>query len=208
FFAIQFLTALREEHLVGFDASKSAWRWDLDRIQARGFTDNVIDLMVSKLERLPAGTQEILKLLACLGNTAEASTLSLAQETPEEEIHAQLWDAVRLDLVVRLERSYKLVHDRVQAAAYPLIPPAQRAAAHLRTGRLLTAHTPLEMREQSILEVVNQLNRGAVLITSRDEREQLAELNLIAGKRARASSAYASALNYLSAGAPLLTDDC
>ncbi len=89
-----------------------------------------------------------------------------------------------------------------------MIPEEQRAEAHLRIGRLLAAHTPPEKREEAIFEIVNQLNRGAALITSRDEREQLAELNLIAGKRAKASTAYASALNYLIAGAALLADDC
>jgi PAS domain S-box-containing protein len=208
FFAIQFLTALREEHLLEFDAHQGIWTWDLDRIQARGFTDNVVDLMVSKLERLPASTQETLKQLACLGNSAEVGTLAIVHGTSEQQVHSDLWDAVRLEFVVRLERSYKFVHDRVQEAAYSLIPEELRAAAHLRIGRLLTAHVPPETREQVIFEIVNQLNRGATLITSRDEREQLAELNLVAGRRARASSAYASALKYLSAGVPLLADDC
>ena len=109
---------------------------------------------------------------------------------------------------MRSEGSYKFVHDRVQEAAYSLIPEELRAEAHLRIGRLLAAHTPPEKREEAIFEIVNQLNRGAALITSRDEREQLAELNLIAGKRAKASTAYASALKYLIAGAALLADDC
>ena len=104
--------------------------------------------------------------------------------------------------------SYRFVHDRVQEAAYALIPEASRAEAHLRIGRLLAAQTPPEKREEAIFEIVNQLNRGAALITSRDEREQLAELNLIAGKRAKASTAYASALTYLAAGAALLPEDC
>ncbi|HXN82096.1 MAG TPA: AAA family ATPase, partial [Myxococcales bacterium] len=38
FFAIQFLTALREEHLLAFDARAEVWTWDLDGIHARGFT--------------------------------------------------------------------------------------------------------------------------------------------------------------------------
>jgi predicted ATPase len=109
---------------------------------------------------------------------------------------------------VRLPGSYKFVHDRVQEAAYSLVSEQSRAEAHLRIGRLLAAHTPPEQREEAIFEVVNQINRGAILITSRDEREEVAELNLIAGKRAKASTAYASALNYLVAGAALLADDC
>ena len=123
-------------------------------------------------------------------------------------MHDTLWEAVRAGLVFRSEGAYKFLHDRVQEAAYSLIPEELRAEAHLRIGRLLAAHTPPEKREETIFEIVNQLNRGAALITSRDEREQLAELNLIAGKRAKASTAYASALNYLIAGAALLAEDC
>ena len=95
----------------------------------------------------------------------------------------------------------------MQEAAYALIPEESRAEAHLRIGRLLVAHTPPEKRDEAIFEIVNQLNRGAPLITSPEEREQLAELNLAAGKRAKASSAYASALTYLTAGAALLPED-
>ena len=80
------------------------------------------------------------------------------------------------------------------------------AEAHLRIGRLLHAHIPPEKREEAIFEIVNQYNRGAGLITSENERFQVAELNLVAGKRAKASTATASALKYFIAGEALLTD--
>src|SRR6267378_4526527 len=101
-----------------------------------------------------------------------------------EAVHADLWEAVRQELIVRLADSYTFVHDRVQEAAYSLIPEELRAAVHLRIGRLLAAHTPPEKREETIFEIVNQLNRGAMLMTSRQEKIQLAELNLIAGRSA------------------------
>ena len=164
--------------------------------------------MVGKLTRLPAETQKALQLLACLGNVAEIAMLSIVLGTSAEQVQAALWEAVRQELVERLDGSYRFIHDRVQEAAYSLIPEASRAAAHLRIGRLLAAQTPPEQREEAIFEIVNQLNRGAALITARDEREQLAEFNLIAGKRAKASTAYASALTYLVAGTALLAEDC
>jgi PAS domain S-box-containing protein len=207
FFAIQFLSALAEEGLLVFDHDGGRWSWDLTRIQAKGYTDNVVELMVGKLNRLPVETQRTLQEFACLGNNAEISTLSIVHETSEQEVYTDLWEAVRLEFIVRLDGSYKFVHDRVQEAAYSLIPEELRAEAHLRIGRLLTAHTPPEKREEEIFEIVNQINRGAALINSQDERERLAELNLVAGKRAKASTAYASALNYLIAGAALLADD-
>src|SRR5262249_42196713 len=108
-------------------------------------------------------------------------------------------------LVFRLDGSYTFLHDRVQEAAYALIPVEERAAVHLRIGRLLAALTPTEKREETIFEIVNQFNRGAALLTAPEERAQVAELNLIAGKRARAATAYSSALNYFAAGGALLT---
>src|SRR5260370_26759385 len=207
FFALQFMSALSEEGLLTFDHEAARWSWDLKRIHAKGYTDNVVDLMVGKLTRLPVETQAALQHVACLGNVAEITVLSIVHGTSEEEIHSDLWEAGRLELIVRVEGVYRFAHDRVQEAAYSLIPVEQRAAAHLRIGRLLAAHTPPETREEAIFEIVNQLNRGAGLITARDEREQLAELNLTAGKRAKASTAYASALPYLVAGAPLLEED-
>jgi PAS domain S-box-containing protein len=208
FFTIQFLTNLAEEHLLEFEAREAAWRWDLKRIRAKGFTDNVVDLMITKLRRLPATTQEGLKQLSCFGNSVKISTLSIVRETSEDQVHSDLWEAARLEFIVRLDGSYKFVHDRIQEAAYSLIPEEIRAAAHLQIGRLLTARIPLERREEAVFEIVNQINRGAALITAQEERDQIAELNLMAGKRAKASTAYVSALKYLIAGASLLADDC
>jgi PAS domain S-box-containing protein len=207
FFAIQFISALADEGLLTFDHSTGRWAWELDRIHAKGYTDNVVDLMVGKLNRLPLETRKVLQEFACLGNSVEIDTLSMVHGTSEEEVHLDLWEAVRLEFIVRLERSYKFVHDRVQEAAYSLIPEQSRAESHLRIGRLLKARTSPEMRDEAIFEIVNQLNRGAALTTSQEERDQIAELDLVAGKRAEVSTAYASALNYLIAGAALLADD-
>ena len=207
FFATQFITALAEEELLRFDHAGRSWVWDVSRIGSKGYTDNVVDLMLGKLNRLPVETQKALKAFACLGNSVEITTLAVVQGISENEVHADLWEALRLEFIVRSEGSYKFVHDRVQEAAYSLIPEELRAEAHLQIGRVLTAHTPPERREESIFEIVNQLNRGAIMISSQDEREQLAELNLVAGKRASASTAYTSALKYFIAGAALLPND-
>ena len=206
FFAIQFISALAEEALLYFEHDEGRWLWDLDRIRAKDYTDNVVDLMIGKLGRLSVA-QQALQQLACIRSGADVATLSIVMDTSEHELHALLWDALRQELAVRLGSVYKFVHDRVQEAAYSLIPEQLRAETHLRIGRLLRVHIPSDKREETIFEIVGQFNRGAALIASLDEREQLAELNLVAGKRAKASAAYASALNYLAAGAALLPGD-
>ncbi|HJY90378.1 MAG TPA: serine/threonine-protein kinase PknK, partial [Candidatus Acidoferrum sp.] len=207
FFAIQFISALAEEALVTFDHIDARWSWDLNRIHAKGYTDNVVDLMVGKLNRLPVETQKALQQLACMGNSAEYALLKMVYQDSSEEMHGDLREAVRTGLVLHSERAYTFLHDRVQEAAYSLIPEGARGAAHLRIGRLLALRTAPAEIEEKIFEIVNQLNRGSHLITSGEERERIAALNFIAGRRAKISTAYASALAYLVAGRALLTEE-
>ena len=207
FFAIQFFDTLAEEGLLAFDYGEGCWDWDLSRILSKGYTDNVVELMVGKLSRLPLPTQQALQRFACMGNSAAFDMLQMAFQDPIEALHGHLWEAVRNGLVFRSDVSYRFLHDRVQEAAYSLIPKGLRAEAHLRIGMLLAAHTPAAKREEAIFEIVNQLNRGSNLLISTEERARVADLNLIAGRRAKNSAAYASALKYLRAGSALLTED-
>jgi AAA ATPase domain/Protein kinase domain len=141
FFAIQFLYALAEEGLLTFDHGAMCWSWDPHCIHAKRYTDNVVNLMVGKLNRLPAETQTALQLLACLGNTAKIVVLSIVLEVSAEQAHAALWEAIRQELIEPLEGSYRFMHDRVQEAAYSLIPEERRPGAHLHRPAAGGEHT-------------------------------------------------------------------
>ena len=207
FFTIQFIFALFEERLLIFDHIERQWCWDLTRIHAKGYTDNVVDLMVGKLHRLPTQTQKALQQLSCLGNSADFATLRTVHQDSIDEMRGQLWEAVRTGLIFRSDNSYRFLHDRVQEAAYSLIPQELRSKEHLRIGMLMASNTSPDKLEEKIFEICNQLNCGTHLITSMAQREQVADLNLIAGRRATISTAYVSALKYLHAGRGLLTDE-
>ncbi|MEH2567387.1 AAA family ATPase [Bradyrhizobium sp. AZCC 2289] len=206
FFAIQFFIALADEGLLAFDPVVPAWRWDMERIRAKSYTDNVVDLMAGKLRRFSATTQEALKQLACLGNGAEIATLSLVHGETEEAMHAALWEAVRAGLVFREDSAYKFLHDRIQQAAYSLIPDEHRADIHLRIGRELLANMTQDDLAEHLFDIANQLNRGAARLIDRDEKAQVAAIDLRAGRKAKASAAYASACIHLAAGMGLLDE--
>ena len=208
FFTVQFLSALADEGLLSFDRGSARWSWSLGSIHSKGYTDNVADLMVQKLMRLPIETRKALQRLACLGSGVDFALLETVFQDEKQQMHGQLWKAVRAGLISRSERSYRFLHDRIHEAAYCLIPEESRAERHLGIGRLLAAHTPAGEQEEVIFHIVDQLNRAAHLVTSQQEQRRIAELNLIAGRRAKASTAYVSALKYLKAGRASLTEAC
>jgi PAS domain S-box-containing protein len=206
FFAIQFFTALSDEGSLAFDPVDLAWHWNIDRIRAKSYADNVVELIAAKLKRLSAPTQEALKELASLGNVAAISTLTLLRGDTREATDAALWEAVRAGLIFRLESAYTFLHDRIQQAAYSLIPEAGRAEAHLRIGRALLTRLTTDELDEHLFEVANQFNRGISLVVDRDEKTEVATLALRAGRKAKASAAYASASVYLAAGMDLLEE--
>jgi PAS domain S-box-containing protein len=207
FFAIQFLMMLGEELLLTYDTHASDWTWDVNRIRAKGYTDNVVDLMVGRLNRLSAETREALKELACLGNAAEIATLKVLHGHSEQAAHSGLWEAVRAGLVFHHDGAYRFLHDRIQQAAYSLIPEVDRAATHLRIGRALLAGMTPDDLDQRLFDVANQFNRGIALVVDRDEKAQVATIDLRAGRKAKGSAAHASARVYLAAGMALLDDE-
>jgi PAS domain S-box-containing protein len=204
FFVTQFLAALSDEGLLAYDRGEARWTWDLEGIGAKGYTDNVADLVLGRLRRLPGETHAALKGLACLGAGFSTAALAIALGARKDALHKALREAVQERLLAQQEGAYLFLHDRVREAAYALIPESERAAAHLAIGRRLAAHLSAGEIEENVFEIVGQLNRGNALIRSAKERAQLAQLNLIAGRRAKAAAAHASALTYFATGAGLL----
>lgn len=222
FFINEFLKLLYTEELLTFDFHSGTWQWNLAQIEIREITDNVVELMASKVRRLGEKTQEVLKLAACIGNPLGLETLAIVYEKSLRETAADLWEAIAAGLVLPLSDTYKLIHfdiqglatqvkveykfahDRIQQAAYSLISEAQKQVVHYQVGQLLLENTPPPTREQKIFDIVNQLNLGCNCIKQQIEKDDLAQLNLKAGKKAKASAAYEGALTYLMVGINLL----
>jgi predicted ATPase len=145
--------------------------------------------------------------LACLGNGAEVTTLSLVLGTSHEQVHADLEEAVRLQLIERLDGSYKFVYDRVQEAVYALQDAEDRPALHLSIGMALAARLTPDAMSDKLYVVANQLNRGITAVTRGAERDQIIEINLSAGQRARNAAAYDASIAYLEVAHELLGDE-
>jgi len=215
FFVNEFLKTLHAESLLTFDFKEHHWQWNIAQIEAKGITDNVVELMIEKVKKLPDLTQKILRLAACIGAEFDLTTLAVVSERTPVQVSADLAVAIKSGLILPtsdldeqlLIQNYNFLHDRVQQAAYALIEENQKKVVHLQMGRLLLQNTSPEMRSENIFKIVDHLNLGVELISSQKERLEITKLNLSAGKKAKMATAYTAALEYLSAGMKLLPDD-
>ncbi len=232
FFLTQLLLSLYQENLLAYHLTQGKWQWNIAEIQAIGITDyTVVELIARNIKKLPQATQQILKWAACIGNTFNLEVLAVINEQSKSLTAAQLWLALQAGLILPLSNDYKIplvfspeesskisltdvrvdykfLHDRVQQAAYSLIPDGEKKQTHLKIGQLLLQSTTEEERKENIFALVNQLNYGTDLLPSESEKYQLATLNLMAGQKAKAATAFESALKYLKVGLGLLPEDC
>ncbi|HEX5748825.1 MAG TPA: AAA family ATPase [Archangium sp.] len=207
FFLLQLMQTLHHDGLLSRTPG-GGWRWDAEGVRSRGYSDNIVDFMARNLHQLPASTQHLLPLAACVGNSFPLGMLALVSGLETGEVERGLEPALQEGLVVRsASEQYRFLHDRIQQAAHALIPEGERKAHHLRIGRLLLEHlSPEEVREK-LFEIVSQLNTGVELISDPEERHRLARLNAEAGWKAQASSAHDSAAAYLSLAFTLIPGD-
>ncbi|APR76087.1 Signal transduction histidine kinase CheA [Minicystis rosea] len=205
FFVKEFVRSLHD-HGALTHAAGSGWRWDLARIDALAYTDNVVDLMVRTIARLPPSTVEALELAAAIGNRFDLDVLATVSECSLEEAYGRLDPTIREGLVIPGREGYRFAHDKVQEGAYAMIPAADRPACHLRIGRLLAGKVDLS-ESQSLFDVVGQLNSAGDLVSAPTECLRLARMNLDAACRAEDAAAFGAALRYLQLGILRLPED-
>ncbi|GAB1537982.1 hypothetical protein NUACC21_06380 [Scytonema sp. NUACC21] len=236
FFIHQFLKYLHNESILKFNFFHRTWQYDIDEVKAIALTDDIVEFMALQLDKLPSQTQEVLKLAACIGNDFDLKTLAIIYEKSEVDTAADLWQSL-LDGLVLPEagdrllvdesellpipheglRKYKFLHNRVRQAAYSLIPDDCKQSIHLKIGKLLLSSIPINERKKNIFILVNQFNIAAELLVNQSDkpgtvcakgdRDELAQMNLIAGRKALASTAYTAAVKYLTTSLQLLASD-
>ncbi len=215
FFVKQLFHVLYDNRLLEFDAVAQCWHWNMAAIQQVGMTDNVVELMAAKVQKLPTTTQQIVTLAACIGNRFDLETLAIIAERTPHETAQTLQQALFEGLIMETGNSkfqipnskFQFSHDRVQEAAYSLIPDNEKAPVHLNIGKLLRDKIPQDQQAERVFEIVSQFNAGKNLLDQPEDLIMLAELNLQAGRKAKASSAYQPALQHFTIGIDLLPEE-
>lgn len=229
YFIIQFLKKLADENLIQFDFSKNRWNWDIEAISGMNVTEYVVDLLVTKINKLPEQEKKILKLASCIGSSFDIKSLLLITEHNESKIFDLLWNLVNDGLIVpknkwsrhakdefflsffteeenELYDFFKFLHDRIHQASYSMIPDEEKNRIHYKLGMFLLEKYKANPQNELLFELLNHLNYSTDLIDDDNIRVLIAELNLNAGEKAKQSNAYQPALIYLEAGMDLLKD--
>lgn len=219
FFMAEFLKTLYRDRLITFESAQGRWRWELDAIQQRNVTDNLVELMADSLQQLPPESQRVLQHAACIGTPFDLHSLARVLDQSVELTAEQLWSALAAELVLPVGDTYRLTsvagisdrplqyrfaHDRIQQAAYSLLPERDRVTVHHLVGQRLLEIASQDMETSRLFQIVNQLNLGLGASTTAGEALILAGLNLRAGRQAKGAAAYDTALDYLRLGLDLL----
>lgn len=223
FFLKQFVQALYEDRFLKLDLEQKRWIWDIKQVEEKQMTDNVIELMTSKIKSLPREQVELLKLAACIGNRFNLEMLLNITGQSLNEVSAILWELFRIGLILPENEEYKylnqeqvraqsiacyFLHDRVQEAAYSLMDENSREKTHLNIGRLLLKNISESDYEVHLFEIVNHLNKGRRLITDPVEKENLVKFNFLGSQKAIQATAFVVTKELIAIGLELLGEKC
>lgn len=226
FFINHFLKRLHDDGLIVYDQLQGSWCWEIDRIHERDITDNVVELMLSRLSKLPSETRELMMIASCIGEQISLTWLAAIIDRSVTEVTRSIWPIVKVGLMLPLadtgkyiqvlkelpdddssnsiEMHVKFLHDRVQQAAYSMIPENEREAVHLLIGRKLREFLSVKELNDNVFTIISQFNFASQTITDKDEKLAMAKLNLQAALKAKATLANESAIELLDHGVTML----
>jgi len=218
FFVGEFLKSLYLKHHFEFDVANQCWNWDIDDLRGEEITDNVVELMASRLQGLGEAPRKILTIASCIGNRFGLNALAMVSEKTELELLRLLRRAFDEDLIIPDTHTYRhlrlieilqenedsigenltfrFAHDRIQQAAYAMLDEGERQRIHYRLGKGLLESSSKKMRAAQLFEIVNHLNAASDLIEKGEEQQKFVALNHRAGKQAKKSTAFQAALRY------------
>ncbi|NQF13591.1 AAA family ATPase [Brevibacillus sp. HB1.3] len=226
FYVREFIKTLYDRNLVWYGREERNWQWDLAEIEKLGTTENVADLLVEKMRRLPVSTQQQLAYAACLGNSFLLHLIAKSRNQTESEAIQHISPAIEEGLIYPIEGAeyltyaalveeevasqmrirFRFVHDRIQQAAYSLLEEAERGQTHVKLGRMMWEMSQ-GSESGSLFEICDHMYRGKEILEDQAERMHVAHCHLLAGQKAKSSAAFESALQYFQRGLELVGEE-
>lgn len=214
FFFRQFLQELYQSELILFNLPEQRWEWSIATIEQQNITDNVVDLMLRRIDRLPSQTIKLLQYSACIGARIPLNIIQTLYPEKSDELQQALNSAFENNLLIPqgkyiLDEStktdtptaknpftFRFLHDRVQQAAYSRLDTSTRTQIHYQIGHYLYQSMTQEQREEDCFELLAHFNQAQELVHG-DMLSALSRLNLFAAEKAKAATAYNTAIEFI-----------
>jgi len=182
---------------------EAGWTWDLAAIEHADIPDDVAAMMTDKIARLPLRMQRVLKYASIAGMHFDLDTL-MALDPARDQLQEHLRGLVEEGLVAQVGEGYRFTHERIREAVHAMLPPVEAARLYRLIGRHRLQQVNPEKLSEHVFEVVDPLNRAVILLQEPEERLQLAELDLMAGRISLESGVPSAARVYFDVALRLL----
>ena len=213
FFIKQLLTKSYEEESIFFDTSTNVWKWDLQKINTSITTNNVIDLIIEKINKLPEDMKEILKYSAVIGNKISLDIISGICGKPSKETLKVVKLLIKENFFVinssfhsQNDITYKFYHDKIYQSCLELIDAAEYRQINYELAKIIYEKNKSGRLSDHIIDIVLHYSEAKELIKSTRERELVCELNYQAGSIAKKNNSYHTALKCASDAIELLDE--
>lgn len=203
FFVVQILRALVDDKLLTFDGSNRVWHWVLEDVARHRYADNVADLMVHRLNRLPDAGRELMRLASCMGTKADVLVLRELCGLSSIRFTKVMGTLVDAGLLMHKSAALIFPHDRIQEAAYTLTPLDARPALHGQVASLMLKLSG-EGFKRAVFEIANQIQWSVPDHPFSEQAVQAIGVLVDAAKIARGAGAVKQASDYLATADRLL----
>ncbi|MEN8905938.1 MAG: AAA family ATPase, partial [Clostridiales bacterium] len=208
FFIKQFFKSIYKNNLIWFDKDSMKWNFDKNSIISHYETENVIQLMEKRIEKLSIKTKKVLEVASCIG-TQFSFKILLKLISNRKEITLSLLEAVNEEVIIPLGDSYnylydnnyqfvkdlefKFFHDRIQNMVYNLFNFNKKEDLHKMIGDIILKEYDSIETGIKIFDVINHFNIYNEKLRIKTDRLKLAQLYLLAGSKAKETIAYSNA---------------
>lgn len=187
-----FLRSLVDKGMLKYDFEIKDWTWNNMEVNAKDVTNNVANILVDKLNRLGESQKNILMIAGSLGGCFAKSIIctivTTSLSTNQLDWHETLSSIDELEKEGIWEKDtnenvWRFSHDRIQLAAFQLIPPNDRDSFRGEIGNILLEELDDDALEANLFKVVSLRNFAMAAISDDDDRRGLARMNLRAGMK-------------------------
>ncbi|KAL7541595.1 hypothetical protein ACHAXR_011473 [Thalassiosira sp. AJA248-18] len=211
-FVRQLMGSLRDQNYIFLKFSPPRWAWDFDKIVKLEISDDVVALLIKQLQRLHSDLQLALKVASCLGSCVEYSTFDIISEDLGVNLRSLLHQVVQNGFMVHVdETKIRFAHDKIQQAAYEMMPAQLKLKNHMRFGLAICSRAfngSMENDDDLFFVAVNQINRGGPeVLADPEQKVMVAALNLKAGTRFIGLSDFSTALRLFQHGISFMDDN-